>query len=192
MSTASMIAVEQVVPWPAVQRVERAAVRIDTVQVCLPPPAMCLPDFRSWAAHRMNRTPPAGRVYEVPEAVVHWYAPVSVLRRGCLAPGTDADRYMIAGQLRFMLWQIRRERLVFHLVPEPTAGAGHLDGLTAYYEAGDADPLLVYDRLHEVTAVSPASRTIAAGAFTEFERAALPDFTGAVMLRSHLNSVSPE
>ncbi|MFE7502175.1 hypothetical protein ACFU6O_24040 [Streptomyces albidoflavus] len=192
MSATGLIAVDQPVPWPAVQRVERDAVRIDTVQVCLPPPAMCLPDFRAWAAHRMNRTPPADRVYEAPEAVVHWYAPVSVLKRGCLAPGTDADRHMIAGQLRFMIWQIRRERLVFHLVPEPTASARHLDGLTAYYEPGDADPLLVYDRLHKVTAVSPASRTTAAGAFTEFERAALPDFTGAVMLQSHLNSVSPE
>ncbi|MGW9643046.1 hypothetical protein ACWHAU_28470 [Streptomyces albidoflavus] len=192
MSEAGVIAVDQVVPWPAVQRAERSAVRIDTVQVCLPPPAMCLPDFRSWAAHRMNLTPPAGRAYEAPEAVVHWYAPVSVLTRGCLAPGPATDRRMIADQIRFMLWQIRRERLVFDLVPEPTVGVSHLDGLTAYYEPGDADPLLVYDRLHKVTAVSPVSRTTAAGAFTEFERAALPDFTGAVMLRRHLNSVSPE
>ncbi|MGW8387124.1 hypothetical protein ACWGMW_16385 [Streptomyces albidoflavus] len=192
MSGIGEIAVDQVVPWPAVQRVERDAVRIDAVQVSVPPPSICLKDYRSWAAHRMLLTPPADRKYEVPKAEVHWYAPVSVLNRGCLAPGPRTDRSMIAAQVKHMLGQIGQGRLFFHLVPEPTTGADHLDGLTAYYEPGDADPLLVYDRLTAVTAVSPASRPTATDAFQHFEHIALPDSTGALMLRSHLNTLSPE
>ncbi|WP_127452762.1 hypothetical protein [Streptomyces sp. B29(2018)] len=140
----------------------------------------------------MNLTPPDYRAYEVPTAVVHWYAPVSVLSHGCLVPGPYTDRWMIAGQVKHLLGQICRQRLFLHLVPKPATVADQLDGLTAYYEPGDADPLLVYDRLTQVTAVSPASRATATDAFKNFERAALPDFTGPLMLRSHLNTLSPE
>ncbi|WP_436740204.1 hypothetical protein [Streptomyces sp. BBFR102] len=72
-------------------------------------------------------------------------------------------------------------RVLAALTDEQAAALRLNDALDALSPVGD-----------KVTAVSPASRTTAAGAFNEFERAALPHFTGAVMLRSHLNSVSPE